>query len=88
MPGANIQFQFWFTPMVPILIEMVGLPHWLTFFIYGFLYPVKGGGAVDTEPRNAEITHLFMIGLCLWLLTIGPCDSWLERLGLKKVKTE
>ena len=39
--GAPLQRQFWFMPLVPILIEMVGLPSILTCWIYGYFYPIN-----------------------------------------------
>lgn len=41
MPGANQQFQFWFICFIPLLIDMVGLPQILTFWITPLAYPIK-----------------------------------------------
>jgi len=88
MPGANIQFQFWFTPLLPILIQMVGLPYWVTLPVYFFFFPVVGTNESGTEPVDPAKSHVFLLALCLWHLTIGPSDNLLERFGMKKVKKE
>ena len=89
MPGANIQFQFWFTPLVPILIQMVGIPYQLSFPVYFFFFPITGTGSLGTEPVEAAKSHIFLIGLCLWLLTVGPCEDLLQKIGItSKVKKE
>ena len=55
MPGANIQFQFWFQPILPILIEMIGLPTPITFLCYSFFYPInKGGSALVTQSATTD----------------------------------
>jgi hypothetical protein len=40
MPGGNLQFQFWYISLVPLLVEMVGLQSIFTFWIYAYMYPV------------------------------------------------
>lgn len=68
MPGANLQFQFWFTPLIPLLIEMVGVPQLLTFWIYGVFFPV------NNRSLPKEYQHFLGLALVAWLLTIGPQD--------------
>lgn len=81
MPGAHIQFQFWFGCFVPLLIEMVGLPSILTFWIYGFFYPltsIKDGVffRADNLPiEDSRPQHVFMLVLLCWLITVGPAHS-------------
>jgi len=41
VPGGHFQFQFWFIFLVPLAIEMVGLPTVTTFWVYGYFYPVR-----------------------------------------------
>ena len=65
MPGANSQFQYWFISIVPLLLAMLGLPMLLTFWIPNYYYPIVGG----VDPRYQ---HYFLLGLSLWLVTIGP----------------
>ena len=43
MPGGNFQFQFWFICFVPMLIDMVGLPQMMTFWITPYFYPILAG---------------------------------------------
>jgi len=63
MPGAHGQFTFWFTCFVPLLVEMVGLPSFMTFWIYAYFYPIQG---------DPKYQHIFLIAITLWLLTVGP----------------
>lgn len=67
MPGANQQFQFWFICFIPLLIDMVGLPQILTFWITPLLYPIR-----DYDPA---LQHYFLLALAAWLSTIGPKDN-------------
>ena len=43
---------------------MIGLPSLLTFWISGYLYPVQ-----NDDPMYQ---HFFLMGLVLWLYTVGP----------------
>jgi len=88
MPGANIQFQFWFTPLVPILIQMVGLPYQITFPVYFLFFPIKGTGPLLSEPVEPSKSHIFLIVLCLWLLTVGPSEDLLQKIRMNKVKKD
>ena len=40
MPGAHFQFQFWFIPIVPLVLALTGLPVILTFWIPYYFYPL------------------------------------------------
>ena len=71
-PGGHYQFHFWFIYLVPLAIEMVGLPTIATFWIYQALYPV------DLAKR--WLHHYCLLGLIFWLLIVGPCKS-LTSLG-------
>ena len=64
MPGAHGQFAFWFTPLVPLLTDMVGLPQIFTIWIYQYLYPPL--------PEKLNIQHVFLLCLVCWLITVGP----------------
>lgn len=65
MPGANMQFQYWFICLVPLLIEMVGLPQILTFWIYANRYPI-------VEGADPKYQHIMLLSICAWLNTVGP----------------
>ena len=84
MPGSNQQFQFWFLSLVPIMIEMVGLHSILTFWVYGYYYPV------DFRRDDVAPQHLFILGLTAWLITVGPRPNllkdalWLSRQTIHK----
>lgn len=85
MPGANQQFQFWFTGLVPIVIEMVGLPSILTFWVPHYFYPIIN----NADPKYQ---HFFLMGLVGWLYTVGPrrnlVTDALALVGYKKVEEE
>lgn len=66
MPGANYQFQFWFISLVPVMIEMIGLPSWCTFWIYAMFYPI------NQQAVAIKCQHIFILCLVAWLVTIGP----------------
>lgn len=70
MPGAHIQFQFWYAPFVPLLLEMVGLPSLLTFWLYACNYPVIND--MDGFPVDPEDQHHLLLALVFWLTTFGP----------------
>jgi len=63
-PGGHTQFQFWYTYMLPILIHMVGLPSFVSLFLFQLIF------AADHSRPN--IHHLFLMALTLWLITVGP----------------
>ena len=89
MPNAPVQTQLWFTPFVPLLISMVGLPLPLTIWVYWFFYPIKGKGGgqgshyvgdrylLNTIPQNPEYQHYFLLILVGWLITVGPRENLL-----------
>ena len=87
MPGANLQFQYWFMCLVPLLIEMIGLPMILTFWIYANRYPI-------IEGADPKYQHIMLLCIIAWLNTVGPKDSlfnslisWIESFNKKKVKS-
>jgi hypothetical protein len=43
MPGGHQQFQYWFIPIVPMLLGMIGVPYIFVFWITNYLYPFLGG---------------------------------------------
>ena len=70
MPGGHYQFQFWFIFLVPLAIEMVGLPSVGTFWVYQRLYPV--------HLHEAYLHHQVLLALVFWLLTVGPFNNLLK----------
>lgn len=65
-------------PLVPLLIEMVGLPIPATCWIYQYLYPINRGiDGLLGPPKTTDpmIQHLFLLGLAAWLLTVGPREN-------------
>ena len=75
-PGGHTQFQFWYTYMLPVLIQMVGLPSFIALFLYQLIF------AADHSQPN--IHHLFLIGLTLWLITVGPRTQWFQSASMTK----
>ena len=67
MPGANQQFQFWFMSMIPLYLNLTGLPFILLVFIPGHYYPIN-----SADPRYQ---HYFLLSLTAWFLTVGPKES-------------
>ena len=57
-------------PLVPLLIEMIGLPSILTFWVYAGLYPVFP--EMHSAPINPQYQHMMLLGVCAWLITVGP----------------
>ena len=72
MPGGHWQFLYWFTNLVPLLIEMIGLPSGLTFWIYGALYPF----IFLIEDRSRH--HFVLLFIVAWLNIIGPRKNFLS----------
>lgn len=64
VPGGHMQFQMWYWDHLPLAIEMLGLPGWLTFKWFHDIYPC--------DIRFPIIHHNFSLLLSLWLLTLGP----------------
>jgi hypothetical protein len=73
MPGANLQFLFWFMSLYPLFIEMVGLPQILTFWMYSKFYPIIEGA----DPRYQHYILLFVV---VWLNTVGPQQKLLHKI--------
>ena len=71
MPGAHYQFQFWFMYLMPLLIEMVGLPYWSTFWIYRYMWPI------NLREDSPNLQHQLILGLLAWHLIVGPCQDGL-----------
>ena len=68
-PGGHYQFHFWFIYLVPLAIEMVGLPTVTTCWIYSSIYPV--------DLAKPWLHHYCLLGLVFWLLTVGPFNNLL-----------
>lgn len=54
---------------MPLLVEMVGLPSVLTFWVSGYFYPIF---------MDPKYQHYFLLGLVAWLYTVGPRRSILS----------
>jgi hypothetical protein len=68
--------------IIPLLVGMIGVPYIMVFWIANYFYPIQG------DPRYQ---HFFLLGISLWLITIGPhrslVDSFLGLFKKTKVKT-
>lgn len=64
VPGGHQQFQMWYWDLIPIAIEMVGLPSAFTFKLYHDIYP--------SRIVHPTIHHFFALILSFWLITVGP----------------
>ena len=92
MPGGHRHFQFWFTPLYPLLISMLGLPCILTCPLPDYFYPILHGG---NRPLM-NLQHKVLLGIVGWLITVGPRDDILydvlkfseKRCGPLKVVAE
>ena len=40
VPGGHRQFSFWYVFVIPIAVEMIGLPSILTFWLYQAIFPI------------------------------------------------
>ena len=67
MPGGHQQFQYWFIPIVPLLVGMIGVPYILVFWITNYFYPI-----ITNMGGDPQYQHKFLLALCFWLITIGP----------------
>ena len=74
VPGGHQQFQMWYWDYLPLAIEMVGFPSFLTFALYHNIFPC--------DIRAPIVHHNFTILLSLWLLTVGP--DVFDKLSKKK----
>ena len=54
----------WYWDLLPIALEMLGLPAVLTFRLYRDIYPAN--------LNHPMVHHHFSIAISLWLLTLGP----------------
>lgn len=54
----------WYWDLIPIAIEMIGLPSAFTFKLYHDIYP--------SRIHQPIVHHQFALGLTFWLLTVGP----------------
>ena len=70
MPGGQTQFIFWFEWLLPIVIEMVGLPTIMTFWLYRDLTIKSNNLLFDSW----SLKHLFELVLAAFLVTFGPAD--------------
>ena len=39
VPGGHEQFNFWYIHLIPLAIEMVGLPFYISFWVYQWCFP-------------------------------------------------
>jgi len=56
----------WYWDLLPLAIEMVGLPSVLTFKLFHDIYPCDIGWG------KVQMHHKFSMGLSLYLLSFGP----------------
>ena len=64
VPGGHQQFQMWYWDLLPLAMEMTGLPSFLTFKLYRDIYPA--------HLPHPMVHHHFSMLLSLWLLVLGP----------------
>jgi len=62
VPGGHEQFMAWYVHLIPLAIEMIGLPHLATFWIYQTFYP----GLYEKEKH-----HLANMAIIAILLIVG-----------------
>lgn len=74
MPGAHAQFQFWITPLFPMLVIMTGLPPAFTYSLYSYLFPVRVVKGSDS------VHHIILLCIVFWLVTVGPKRDLLTSL--------
>ena len=43
VPGGHQQFQMWYWDLLPMAIEMLGLPQWITFKVFHDIFPCRIG---------------------------------------------
>lgn len=63
-PGGHFQFQFWYSYMMPLLIQLLPLPQFIKLILYQ-----------STTPADHEVCwvhHGFILLMTLWLITVGP----------------
>ena len=53
--------------MIPLYLNMIGLPFILLVFVPGYFYPING--------RDPRYQHYFLLSLTAWFLTVGPKES-------------
>jgi len=63
VPGGHTQFQLWYQDLIPLCLQMSGLPSFISFKLYLDMFPCH------FDSRNTH--HLFLLSLCAYLLTIG-----------------
>ena len=54
----------WYWDILPLAIEMVGLPHFVTFKLFHDIFP--------SRIVHPSTHHIFALCLATWLLTFGP----------------
>ena len=73
VPGGHRQFLFWYQNLIPLAVEMVGLPHYLTFWTYWAFFPVD-----HCNPASKMYHHVFTILVVVALATIGSSKKKLK----------
>lgn len=79
VPGGHQQFQMWYWDLLPLAIEMVGLPSVLTFKLFHDIFPCR--------IVHPIVHHNFVLLLSFWLLTAGP-DVYRKLTRVKTLKVE
>jgi len=64
VPGGHQQFQMWYWELIPIAIEMVGLPTAVTFKLFHDVWPCR--------IRQPILHHNITLFISFWLMTVGP----------------
>jgi hypothetical protein len=54
----------WYWDLIPLALQMIGLPGIFTFKVYHDVYP--------SRIHQPTVHHFFGMALSLWLLTVGP----------------
>ena len=67
VPGGHRQFLLWYMSLIPIAIEMMGLPWFLTYWLYPVLWPVDICSFEDRWYHHAATAFIVAI-----LMLRGP----------------
>lgn len=63
VPGGHFQFMMWYEELIPLFVEMIGLPPVLTFKFYHDVFPC--------DLSQPTIHHAFGLMMSAWLLIFG-----------------
>ena len=74
VPGGHQQFQLWYWDLMPLAIEMVGFPSFVSFKWFNDIFPCR--------IIHPIVHHTFSLVLAAYLLTFGP-DFFKKRRAIK-----